>query len=205
MYKSIQRTLAAFLLLLAAGGAGAAETVHVAIDTSSFGASSGYFDMQLSASAGVPLATVLLSNVQGFDSSGPVDSWGVTQQGGDYLFRNDTSNDLFRSAGFGGVYSFDLTFSGAADPLTAYVSHFVVSAFAADGMTPLGHYDPVTGALADFSWTPSVTASGNGSVNVLISDARVALVPEPSSWALLAAGLTTVGLTLRRRRPHGDF
>ena len=69
---------------------------------------------------------------------------------GTYGFRNDTANDLFQSVHFGGVLGFDLNFSGAADPLTRYVSHFAVSAFDADGVTALGNYDPVTGAYDRF-------------------------------------------------------
>jgi MYXO-CTERM domain-containing protein len=144
----------------------------------------------------------------GFDPSAYIDSWGVTPSGGGYLFRNDTSNDLFHAVAFGGVLSFDLTFAGAADPRTSYVSHFIVSAFD-EAFSPLGKFDPVRGSLADFSWTPALTAGAEGRIGVSLSDPAavtvvpvpaVAVVPEPAGWMLAAAGLGALGLVRRRRR-----
>ena len=63
-----RRALLAVALALCTGAPGAG-VLRVSIDTSSFGAASGYLDMQLSASAGVPLASVTVSNLSGFDSS----------------------------------------------------------------------------------------------------------------------------------------
>ncbi|MRW89751.1 PEP-CTERM sorting domain-containing protein [Duganella sp. FT80W] len=204
MNSPFKRLLAGALIALAALGAGsgsaAAGTLHIAIDTSSFGATSGYLDMQLSATAGMPLATALVSNMTGFDSSAFIDSWGVTTVAGGYLFRNDTANDLFHAVSYGGVMSFDLTFSGAVDPLTAYISHFVISAYGADGVTALGNPDPVTGALANFSWTPATSAGTNGIIGIQITDARVAVVPEPAAWQLLAAGMLLMAMVRRRQR-----
>lgn len=190
----------ALTMALAAGSSMAsAGTLNVAIDTSTFGAASGYLDLQLSASAGVPLATAVISNMVGFDSGAFIDSWGVAPVNGGYLFRNDTSNDLFHAVNFGGVLSFDLTFAGEFDPLTKYVSHFLISAFD-EAFAPLGAFDPVTGALVNFSWTPSLTANGKGSVGVDVSDPNVTLVPEPGDLLLLGAGLAAMALVLRRRR-----
>lgn len=192
-------TRAALTLMLAAGAAAAsAETIHVAIDTSTFGAATGYVDMQLSASSGVPLATAVVSNMVGFDSTAFVDSWGVTPVAGGYAFRNDTSNDLFHAVDFGGTLSFDLTFAGERDPLTRYISHFVVSAFD-DTFAPLGHYDAFTGALADFTWTPAVNVQGQGTIAGTLSDPAVTAVPEPAGILLAGIGLTALALARRRR------
>lgn len=196
------RRLALAAALLAGSAAASAETIHVAIDTANLGAASGYLDMQLSASSGVPLATAVISNMSGFDSSAFIDSWGVTAANGGYLFRNDTSNDLFHAVTFGGVLAFDLTFSGEPDPLTRYVSHFVVSAFN-DSIAPLGNYNPVTGALVDFSWTPGLNAQQAGTVGVEIADARVAVVPEPAAWMMMGLGLMAMTAAVRRRRGPG--
>ena len=187
-------------LPLAAGSAPAsAATFHVAIDTSGFGAASGYLDMQLSASAGVPLASAVVSNLAGF---GALDlNYGWTAAPGGFQFRNDTSNYLSHTATFGGVLSFDLTFDGAYDPLTSYVSHFLVSAFDQD-IVPLGTYNPVNLALADFSWTPARTAGGNGSIAAVVTDPGVTVVPEPASLLLLGAGLA--GMALAQRRKAGN-
>lgn len=194
--KSISALAAALAL---AAGAASADTIHVAIDTSTFGAATGFIDMQLSASSGVPLATALVDHMVGFDNTTDIESWGVMPVTGGYLFRNDTSNDLFHSVDLGGVLSFDLTFTGEPDPLTTYVSHFVVSAYDSDGFTPLGHYDPVTGALADFAWTPATSAQVQGTVGGTVSDPAVTAVPEPASFLLAGIGLGALALGRRRR------
>jgi hypothetical protein len=192
------RQAALALALAAASNLAAAGQIHVTLDTGSFGITDGYIDMQLSAAGGVPLANALVSDLSGFDPETYVDSWGVTPSGNGYLFRNDLANDLFQAARLGGILSFDLSFAGDYDPATRYVSHFVVSAYDAGG-NPLGAYDPFTGALADFSWTPALAAGSDGTIGVHISDTDVVgVVPEPANALLVAAGLLALAITRRR-------
>lgn len=195
---AILRRAALALLLGAAAGPALAVPVHVSLDTSGFGVSSGFVDMQLSASAGVPLAGATVTNMVGFDTSGFIDAYGVAAVPGGYRFQNDTLNDLFHAAHFGGMVSFDLTFAGQPDPLTQFVSHFIVSAFDVNYM-PLGNYDPVTLALVDFGWTPSPGPFGEGTIGIGISDPLVTVVPEPADLLLMGAGLAALVVVMQAR------
>ncbi|CAN7363210.1 NF038129 family PEP-CTERM protein [Pseudoduganella sp. LjRoot289] len=181
--------------LAANSGMASATVVHVNIDTSNFGAASGYLDMQLSASAAAPLATAAVSNMVGF---GSIDlNYGVSTTAGGYAFRNDMSNYLSHTVNFGGVLAFDLTLSGDYDPLTTYVSTFMLSAFD-EAFSPLGAINPSTGSLAVFRWTHGV--QGDGGFGVSVSDQAVTVLAEPSDWLLIAVGLAAMAQVSRRVR-----
>jgi hypothetical protein len=192
--KLLQRI--AFALTLAAGcGSASADVIHVSIDTAHFGVTSGYIDMEFSAVAG-PLATAVVSNLTGFAAT-PDIQWGVEQVAGGYLFRNDTVNLLSHAATFGGILSFDLAIDGASAANAGIVSAFKVAAF--DGANYLGNFDPATGALATFLWTPPAGANGSGALSIDVFDANVAVVPEPGSLLLVALALGAVSLVSRQR------
>ncbi|CAN7168008.1 NF038129 family PEP-CTERM protein [Pseudoduganella sp. LjRoot289] len=183
-------------LALAAGcGIASASVIHVSIDTSTFGVASGYIDMEFSATGG-PLATAAVSKLVGLAAT-PDIQWGVEQAAWGYTFRNDTVNLLSHAASFGGIVSFDLAITGDYDPAGSIVSAFKVAAF--DGANYLGNFDPATGALATFLWTPSPSVTGNDSLALNVSDSSVAVVPEPFSLLLMAVGLAAMVLALRQR------
>lgn len=193
---SLLRRVALAITLAAGSSIASAAVIHVDIDTSAFTASSGYLDLQLSATSGLPLATVVVSNLTGF---GAIDmDVGVTTAAGGFQFRNDVANYLSHAVSFGGVLSFDLSFAGAFDPLTTYQSIFSVSAFDLD-FAAMGGFDPETGALAVFTWTPSLTANAGGSLGIDVSDPNVTVIPEPSDLLLTGVGLAAMALVLRRR------
>lgn len=192
----------ALALALAAGcGAASATMLHVSIDTSTFGAASGYIDMEFSAIAGAPLATAVVSNLAGLAAT-PDIQWGVDQVSGGYKFGNDTLNLLSHAATFGGVVSFDLAITGADDPSAGYVSVFKVDAF--DGANYLGNFDPITGALATFLWTPPQVAGASGDVLATVFDDSVTAVPEPADVLLMVIGVAAMVLVLRRQASVRD-
>ena len=198
--STVLRRVALAVALAASSSLASAAVIHVDVDTSNFGVATGYIDMQFGSSQapGIPLETALVTNMVGFDPSAFIDSWGLTQVAGGYLFRNDTENDLFHAVNFGGLLSFDLSFAGAIDPLSLMASHFTVSAFN-EAFAPLGNYDPDRGSLADFVWTPAISAAVDGTIGVSITDDAVTFVPEPADSLLMGAGLGLMALVLRRR------
>lgn len=199
------RRAALALALAAAASLASAQTLHVELDTSlySAGANSGWLDLQFNpGNLPVVSANALVGNLVGFGADiDTVLTGDVARQGGGYLFGNSTDyNDLFRTVSFGGKVSFDVTFSGLADPSPAAVpSAFSLALYAADGMTQLGDAD-ANGSLLVFNWIPA--ASGAGAVNVgyAASGLAVSAVPEPTTWLMLGAGLALVGGVARRRQ-----
>ena len=193
---NLLRRVALALALAAGCGAASATVLHVSINTSTFGVTSGYIDMEFSAIAGAPLATAVVSNLVGFAAT-PDIQWGVDQVSEGYKFRNDTLNLLSHAVTFGGVASFDLAITGADDPSASYVSVFKVAAF--DGANYLGNFDPITGALATFLWTPPPIAGASGDVSAAVFDDSVALIPEPVDLLLMIIGGAAMVLVLRRQ------
>jgi hypothetical protein len=190
------RRMALAISLAACSSLAWAGVIHVAVDSSTFGAATGYLDLQLTTNAG-PLTTALVSNMAGFDPGAYIDAVGVTQSAGGYVFRSDTFGGLFHAVNFGAVLSFDLTFESPADPTGQYRSLFLVSAFD-DGFALLGNADPVRASLAAFTWAPAATGGIDGGIGVSISDPAVTVIPEPSDWLLMAIGLGAMMLVVRQ-------
>jgi len=199
--KTLRR--AALTLVLAAVSGLASAGVMVSIDTRTFGATGGYLDFQFSSPGNGVEATALMSGLVGFDNASLAVNDNVTPQGGGYLFSNLAFNELMFAVDFDSVFSFDLSFAGAADPVSGYISNFSITAYNSLGEW-VGNYDPVTGAIAQYLWTPPTTPGGNGTIGNGPGDpGAVTTVPEPSDWLLSGTGLALMALVLRRRRASG--
>lgn len=191
---------AALTLVLAAVSGLASAGVMVSIDTRTFGVAGGYLDFQFSSSGNGVEATALMSSLAGFDNATVDYIDNVTPQGGAYLFSNLNQNGLGFALDFDTVLSFDLSFAGAVDPVSGYISNFSVIAYDSLGEL-VGNYDPLTGAIAQYLWTPPSTPGGGGSIGNGPGDpGAVVTVPEPSDWLLTGTGLALMALVLRRRR-----
>jgi hypothetical protein len=203
---SLRRSLLALALSTCASLASAA-TYHISLDTSSF-ADSGWIDVMFNAgNTDSAAAQVYLSDFVGFGDSATastIGSVGGSLASGYTIANNDPGglNDLFHEVNFGGVISFNVSFSGAADPAqTASGSVFSVALFNYDQNAVLGTTDPF-GSLVQLNWSPAVSGSAGSVVATpLVNDiaTMATAVPEPSTWLMLGAGLALVGLARRRR------
>lgn len=209
---TLMRSAVLALAMAATAGASSlasAQTLHVELDTSLYSASgnSGWLDLQFNpANLPVVAANALIGNLVGFgDAAGAVLEGDVSPQGGGYLFGNSTDyNDLFRTVSFGGKVSFDVTFSGLADPSSAAIpSAFSLALYAADGITQLGDAD-ANGNLLVLNWIPAASGAGMANVGYVASGLAVSAVPEPTTWLMLGAGLALVGGVARRRQASAN-
>ena len=201
-FKSL--LLAATLALSVASAAFAAPTYHVNLDTSTLAGQSGYLDFSTVGVAGAPGARATFSNLASSGAGYGVESdrVGAVLGGIPSGFSLDNApgdNYLTHAVALGGMYSFDVSFSGAYQSVNGI-----------DGASfAIGLYN---GAMTAYTLMASFEVQpGNGieaaSITPLASSAGVAItqlpsspVPEPASWAMMLTGLLLTGAMVRHRR-----
>lgn len=188
----LKKLLAACAFALACGAVQAApQTYHVSIDTSALAGQEGYLDFLFLGLSNATPAQALLSNFAGDFSAhsfalgqaaGAIDSLLAIGNGGAW-------NEFGQWARLGGTLSFDVRLdSTAADGAGTTLSVALLDA-------NLG-YLGTAGDVATFALQPG----GETVVDADSAYATVSAVPEPATYAMLAAGLLlTAGARTRRR------
>lgn len=201
-FKSLlNKALCALMLAVAAGGALAGPTYHVSVNTTSLAAKgSGNLDFSLGNLVGAAETIVTLSNFSGA-FGGEADRLGNVTGAipGTVVLRNvDELSFLTQSITLGGLFGFDVSFSGAfATTGGADGTTFSVSLFD-QAMSDYLAFDFVNFEVVPaFGAAPSqiLTRFDEGLANVGIA----AEVPEPSELLLMLTGLALMGAMLRRR------
>ncbi|GJI91842.1 hypothetical protein RugamoR1_50050 [Rugamonas sp. R1(2021)] len=201
---TFRRSVLALALSACATLASAASTFHIELDTAGFG-SNGWIDLQFNPSPVDPVAAWAdLSGFAGFGDSSTAQAVGVTGSLASG-FRMSTAggpSDLFHEVSFGGgKVSFNVTIDSDAGASQSG-SAFSVALFNAAQDSVLGATGADGYSLLHLDWTPAANAGGSGSLvasGFNSASVHVSAVPEPTTWAMLGAGLALVGLARRRK------
>lgn len=205
--NAARRTAIALALSGLAALAGAAElpagsSFHAQIDTSAF-SGAGWLDLQFNPGM-LPAvgATVTLSHFTGaFGSEFYLEGGASGSLLSSITLSNSSGfNDMFQSLTLGGQFGFDVSFGGAYTSTAGTVgTTFSVGLLSADQTSYLGNPD---GVLFQVELTPMLgSAPASTSLTMLAGNvASISAVPEPSSWLMLAAGMTLLGAAVRRQK-----
>jgi hypothetical protein len=189
----LAKLLLAASLISAAGHAAAGPLFRATIDTSSLGTGPAYLGLYFLGVAGAAPATATVSGLTGAFNGTANLSGSVTGGGADPLvFTNDNGGgDFFQAITLGGMFSFDVSFSMAPGPDGATFGWALF-----DDVQYLG----ANGDLGNVFLTPGAPA-GSAQFDLVVAPGQVggvAVIPEPSTMALML--LASLGLLLLARR-----
>jgi hypothetical protein len=190
-------SLLAFFLLPAGGSA--ALVYDVSVDTSSIAGTDGFFDFQFNPGGSAPSAAAMLSQ---FDLGGATLVGSPTLDGevsgtfpGTLTIGNSAQfNALLQGVTFGISLSFHIEFGGdfLTQPSTDETVFGLVF-WPPDLLAPLLPVGPLIGASVEFRLL-SGTVTGD-----IFAPGTITPVPEPATWALLAAGILCLAGAARQR------
>jgi hypothetical protein len=188
----LTRALLALSLAIGAGAAVAGPTYHVDVNTAALAGASGYLDFLIVGQGDTASTKATLSNFSGaFSGDVYTDGAATGSTAGASVGSSGSLNEFALWAGFGGKFSFDLSFEQAADELAGALLQ--IALLDAD----FAYLAPTDTDVAQFNLTPGqpigLLPSGFATISV-VSD-----VPEPADGMLMATGLALLGFTLRRR------
>lgn len=200
---NIKNTFRQALLALVLGAATLAAhatvlpTYHVTIDTTTLD-SSGFLDMNFASFGGSAGATATVTAMQGAFGAIDLSEGAVTELPGvGFSIGDDLGwNYLSHAVTFGGLFSFDLAFSGNFLTVPGIqTSVFSVALLDLD-FNPIGNQEGVA-----MFYVTQLSDQGPASV-AYSSDgmASVSVVPEPSQLLLMLGGLALLGYARRRAR-----
>ena len=193
--KIITKALLAVTFAIGASAAWAGPTFHVDVDTSQFADKSGAFFLSFNGKQNATSAVAKLSNFTGNFGNELLRAGDVSGNlPGALSFRNSQpENSLLQFAELGGMFGFDITFSGAFETIpNKFGALFGVALLDLE----VGGYHGVQGNLLEFALMPPGVVTFDNPTGI-VTVVRVQ-VPEPSDLLLVMTGLGLVAFVRRR-------